>query len=291
MKARRGAAALLASTRAELLRLRKWPALWVMVGVGLVLNILFGYVFDYLSYRTDGSSAIDEGLAPQALLASLLPANVPSTTLQGMPMFGGSILLILGALAIGSGYGWGTWKTVFTQGPGRASVYGGALGALAVVVVALVAVTFVINFGLAAVIGGIESQPLAWPPVAELAQAFGGALLIYGMWTAAGVLVGILARSPALAVGLGLVWALAVENLLRGVSNVLEPVEAITNVLPGTAAGSLAGALGAAAFSEEGGTPGVLTTLDGGPAALLLGGYLAVFVVAAGLMITRRDTT
>jgi hypothetical protein len=56
------------------------------------------------------------------------------------------------------------------------------------------------------------------------------------------------------------VWALAVENLLRGVSNVLEPVEAITDVLPGTAAGSLAG-------------------------------DLAVFVVAAGLMITRRDTT
>ncbi|HEU4542437.1 MAG TPA: hypothetical protein VFR23_15020 [Jiangellaceae bacterium] len=38
--------------------------------------------------------------------------------------------------------------------------------------------------------------------------------LIFGMWTAAGVLIGVLTRSPALAVGLGLVWSLVVENLL-----------------------------------------------------------------------------
>ncbi len=86
-----------------------------------------------------------------------------------------------------------------------------------------------------------------------------------------------------------MVWALAVENLLRGVANVLEPLEAVTNVLPGTAAGSLAGALGATAFSDDG-TPGVLTILDGGPATLLLAGYIAAFAVAAGLLITRRDT-
>ena len=35
------------------------------------------------------------------------------------------------------------------------------------------------------------------------------------MWAAAGVLLGVLARGPALAVWLGLVWSLVVENLLR----------------------------------------------------------------------------
>ncbi len=288
MNALRGPAALFSSTRAELLRLGRWPTLWAMVGVGLTLNILFGYLFDYLSYRTDSSSAIREGLPPELLLNSLLPVGVPVTTLQGMPMFGSAILLILGALAMGSGYNWGTWKTIFTQGPTRASAYGGTLTALAGVVVVLVAATFLVNFGIAVLISGLEAQPLAWPPVSELARAFGGALLIYGMWTAVGILVGTLARSPALAVGLGMVWALAVENLLRGVANVLEPLKAVANLLPGTAAGSLASALGAPTFSD-GGTPGVLAMLDGGAATSLLAFYLVVFAVAAGLLITQRD--
>ena len=42
----------LASTRAELLRLRKWPAVWVTIGAWLALTTMFGYLFDYLSYKT-----------------------------------------------------------------------------------------------------------------------------------------------------------------------------------------------------------------------------------------------
>ncbi|WP_020524667.1 ABC transporter permease [Catelliglobosispora koreensis] len=280
---------LLASTRAELLRLRKWPALWVMGGVGLALNILFGYVFDYLSYRGGSGSEITESLAPEQVLSGLLPAHVPVTTVQGMPMFGGVILLILGALTMGGGYGWGTWKTVFTQGPSRAAAYGGTLVALFTVVIVLVTAAFLLNFSTATLIALAESQPLAWPPATGIVRAFGSALLIYAMWTAAGALAGTLARSPALAVGLSMLWALAIENLLRGVANVLGPIEALANVLPGTAAGSLAGSLGATAFSEDG-TPGVLTTLSGGPAALLLAAYTAAFAVAAGLLLIKRDT-
>jgi ABC-2 type transport system permease protein len=52
--------------------------------------------------------------------------------------------------------------------------------------------------------------------VSEVVKSLGVGTLVMGMWTAAGVLVGVLARSPALAVGLGLVWSLVVENLLRG---------------------------------------------------------------------------
>ncbi|WP_326558127.1 ABC transporter permease subunit [Micromonospora sp. NBC_01796] len=288
MSSFRGPASVLSSTRAELLRLGRWPALWVMLGAGLLLNILFGYVFDYVGYRTGGGSEVSEGLPPELLLGRLLPGGVPEITLQGTPMFGGAILLILGALVIGGGYGWGTWKTVLTQGPTRAAAYGGTLTALAVVVLALVTATILVNFGIAALISGVESRPAGWPPVSEVVRAFGGAALIYAMWTAAGVLVGTLARSPALAVGLGLVWALVVENLMRAVANALDGLAAVTDLLPGTAAGSLAGALGATTFGDEG-TPGVLDILDGGPAVLLLVAYTAVFAVAAGLLITRRD--
>ena len=62
------------------------------------------------------------------------------------------------------------------------------------------------------------------------------------MWALVGFLLGTLARGPALSVGLGLVWALVVENLLRGVGALLGPVEAFTKILPGTG-GGLAGRL------------------------------------------------
>jgi ABC-2 type transport system permease protein len=271
---------------AELLRLRKWPVLWVLLGVGLALDLLFGYVFDYLSYRT-GSRPVSED-AP--LLAGLLPAGVPVTTVEGMPMFGGAILLILGALAAGGGYGWGTWKTVLTVTSSRAAALGGLLAALGAVVAGLVVATFAVNFAAATLVAAAESQSLAPPGLAELARAAGGALLMHAMWTACGVLLGILARGPALAVGLGMVWTLAVENLLRGTGAALAPVGAVAELLPGTAAGSLAGALGAATFAD-GGTPGVLSTVDGGPAVLLLAAWTALFVLSAGVLLVRRDVT
>ena len=49
----------------------------------------------------------------------MMPANVPDVLIQGMPMFGGALMMVLGAIVAGNGYGWGTWKTVFTQGPSR----------------------------------------------------------------------------------------------------------------------------------------------------------------------------
>lgn len=280
--------ALVTSTRAELLRLRKWPATWVMAGVWLLLSIMFTFVFPYITYRTGDATGPGAEVPAQQLLADMMPAAVPEILTGGMPMFGGAIMLILGGLTVGSGYGWGTWKTVFTQGPGRLAAFGGTLAALAVTVVAVVAATLVVDVALSSLVAVVESQTIVWPDLADVAAALGGGVLIFGMWTATGALIGTLARSPALAVGLGLVWALAVENLLRGVAGLLGPLEAVTDLLPGTAAGSLAGALGGAG---EGGdaTPGVLTVLDAAPATLLLVAYMVGFVAITLALVRRRD--
>jgi hypothetical protein len=206
-----------------------------------------------------------------------------------MPMFGGALLLIMGALVVGSGYGWGTWKTIFTMGPRRGAALGGTSLAAGVLVVGLVAVTFVLDLSASVIISHSLGQGLAFPGLLSVSQDYGAALLIALMWTSAGLLLGTLTRGPALAVGLGLVWALVVENLLRGVASLLGPLKAVTNVLPGSAAGSLAGAIGALPQNDPNGTPGVTTILGGTPATLVLVAYLAVFV-AVGLVVTaRRD--
>jgi ABC-2 type transport system permease protein len=281
--------ALIRSTRAELLRLCRWPALWVLAATWLTLNVVFGYVFDYLAYRTGDSAGPNAGVPPEELLAGVLPGGVPAVLVQGMPMFGGAILMILGALAAGSGYGWGTWKTVLTQGPGRAAAVGGTLVALATVVVGVVLGTAAVDLGLSNVLAVVEARPVDLPPAGELMDAVGVGLLVLGMWTTAGLLLGSLARSPALAVGLGLVWALVVENMLRGVSGLLGGLAVLTDHLPGTAAGSLVGALDPS--GQAGGAPGVLTILPGSTALAALAVYLVTFAAATLLLVRRRDLT
>jgi hypothetical protein len=283
--------ALIAGTRAELLRLRRWPALWVLLGLWVTLNVSFGYVFDYIAYRTGDSTGPGTAGTPRAeLLAGLLPSAAPVTLTQGMPMFGGALVTIMGALAVGSGYGWGTWKTVFTQGPGRGAAFGGTLAALAVFVVGLVLVSAGVDLGVSCGIAAVEGQPIDLPSAGDWAAALGTGLVL-GMWTAAGVLVGVLTRSPALGVGLGLVWALVVENLLRGVSGVLPGLAVLTDHLPGTAAGSLVGVLDAAQGGTGAGTPGVLDALAGPVATGWLAAYLAGFAVLALLVTGRRDVS
>jgi hypothetical protein len=146
------------STRAELLRLRKWPALWLTIGVELLLNLLFIYVFNYVSYRSSGDSGISEGVPKQVLLERMMPAAIPHSGVAGMPMFGGALVLILGALAAGSGYGWGTVKTVALQGPGRLTSMAGSLAALLGMVVCLVAAMFATDVAASLLIATTESQ-------------------------------------------------------------------------------------------------------------------------------------
>jgi ABC-type transport system involved in multi-copper enzyme maturation permease subunit len=279
--------AMIASTKAELLRLRKWPAMWITVGAWMAMTAMFGYLFNYLSYTTGDSSFSNEGESVDSLLAEILPANVPHVLIQGMPMFGGALMLVLGALVAGNGYGWGTWKTVFTQGPSRSSVVLGSLTAVTVFVAITVVATLALCFGLSLLVAATESQAVVWPSVADLGVSLGAGFLVMEMWALIGFLLGTVARGPALSVGLGLVWALVVENLLRGVGQLLGPVEAFTKLLPGTGGGSLVGAIVGTGGPSD--TPGVLDALTGGQATGALLVYVVLTPVLAGWLITRRD--
>jgi ABC-2 type transport system permease protein len=278
---------ILSSARAELLRLRKWPAVWITIGAWLALTVMFGFLFNYLSYKTGDTSFSNEGETSASLLAELLPGNVPHVLLQGMPMFGGALMMVLGAIVAGNGYGWGTWKTVFTQGPSRRSVVSGSMAALTVFVVVTVVATLVLCFGLSLLVALTESQSVTWPSAADLATSLGAGLMVMEMFALLGYLLGTLAKGPALSVGLGLVWALVVENLLRGVGTLLGPVEVFTKALPGTGAGSLVGSIVGTGGPDP--TPGVIDALGGGAAALSVLSYLVLTPVVAGVLITRRD--
>ncbi|MFD0361801.1 ABC transporter permease [Nocardia sp. GCM10030253] len=277
---------LMACTGAELLRLRKWPAFWIILGTWILLNLTFSYLFNYLAYSSGESSQMSDGLPKDVLLQQMLPAAVPEIFTQGMAMFGGALMLILGALTIGSGYGWGTWKTALTQGPSRVAAVGGAVMSLAFVVVALVCVAFAADIGVASIIAVSQSQSLTLPGFDQTVNGIITGVAILGMWTLAGALIGAIARGPALAVGLGLVWVLVVENLLRGVAGIFAPIEVITDHLPGTAAGSMAGAMRTV---QGPATPGVLDILSRTESLIALAVYVMVFVAGTLWLVHRRD--
>ncbi|MFD7074482.1 ABC transporter permease [Nocardioides sp. NPDC059952] len=273
------------STRAELLRLRKWSAIWVIVGAWLALSLSFGYVFNYVAYKTGDDNFAGDGAGNAQLLAELMPNAIPDVIVSGLPMFGGALAMVVGALVAGNGFGWGTWKTVFTQGPSRSTAVGGSLAAVTLFIFAMMTATLVLCAGVSVAIAATEGQSITMPALSDLAQSFGAGFLVLEMWALLGFLVGVLAKGPALAVGLGLVWSLVVENLLRGVGSLLSGIETVTEALPGTAGGSLAGAI----IGGPNGTPGVLDAISGERALITVGAYVLAAGVAAVVVMRRRD--
>jgi ABC-2 type transport system permease protein len=277
------------SYRAEILKLVRRPAMWILGAVFLVLAQVFGYLIPYVAYRSGGGGGFAAGETPAQLLADVLPGRLVPNTLGGFPMFAGAIALIIGGLVAGSEYGWGTLKTMLTQRPRRLSVLGGKLLAIVVTALALVLAVFAVNALWSWVIASVEGRPANWPSLLDLSRGLGAGFLIIGMWSLFGALLGILFRATSLAVGLGLVWALVVENLIRGFAGLLGFLDAFQKGLPGVNAGSLVASLGAATQGQPGGTPGVTTVVSGPQAVVVLIAYMVMMALIAGLMLQRQD--
>lgn len=278
---------------AELIKLVRRPANWLLLAVALVLSLTFTYLVPYAGVAGGtGGSGTGPGGGPgpgageaTGGVAALLPAELVGNSIGGLPIFLGAIMLILGVLTFGGEYGWGTWKTLFTQGPSRLVGYAGKLIAVALATLVSVLAVFAVGAAASALIAGTEGQPMDWPGAADLALGVGAGWLVATMWASFGALLAVLLRGVALPVGLGLVWLLAVQNLLASLAApLIDWVAEMQKGLPGPNAGSLVAALGSSA-----GTPGVEQVVGGGQAALTVAGYLVGFALLAGAFLHRRD--
>jgi ABC-2 type transport system permease protein len=200
----------IASLRAEVFKLRKRSAIWLIGAVWLILTLVFGYLFPYLS--SSGEAAGPGGGSPPDAdpIAQALPAELVSAAVSGFPMFAGALALILGVLVMGSEYGWQTVKVLFTAGPRRHSVLAGKVIALLTIILLIVLATFAVDAVAALLVATLEDRPVSWPPAGELVVGVLAGWLIVSMWATFGMFLAVLVRGTALAVGLGLVWTLAV---------------------------------------------------------------------------------
>ena len=273
---------------AELLKLRKRAASWVLLAAALVLSLAFGYLLPYLGYLTGDEMTADSGQPPEVVLGSTLPGSLVANAIGGYPVFAGALALVLGALVTGGEYGWGTLKTLLTQGPGRPAVLGGQLAALATALLGWVVAIFACCAASATAIALAEDRPLDWPTVTQLAQGLGAGWLILVAWGLAGALLGTVLRGVALPIGLGVVWVLAVEALIRGVAGDLLPgLQGFADLLPGVNAGSLVWSVSSYAVGEP--APGVGDAVPGTRAVLTLGCYVLAFAAAGLAALRRRD--
>src|SRR5919106_820879 len=172
----------LSTAAAELLKLVRRPAAWVLLAAAAILNQVFAYVVPYLSYTSGDGGGMSDGATPQQLLASTLPDQLVANTIGGFAVFAGALALVLGALMFGGEYGWGTVKTMLMQRAGRGSVLVGQLTALAVAI----AVGLLAMFGVGALtstgIALAEDQAMNWPGSMDLVQGYGYGWLILMTW-------------------------------------------------------------------------------------------------------------
>ena len=253
---------LIAVTRAEIAKLTRRPATWVLLAAAIALNQAFGFLIPYISYRTGSSGEMTNGASPAALLASTLPDQVIVNTTAADPVFTGALALVVGALVTGGEHSTGTLKALLTQGPGRTTVFLGQLVAAVIVVGAGVLVMFATSAASYALIAAIENAPSHWPAAGDLLTGLSAGWAVMAMWVSLGVMLGALLRSMALPIGLGVVWILGVENLVSAVAGTtLSALQPLRDALPGVNAGSLVSAVLPATPGAL--PPGVQDTVSG----------------------------
>jgi ABC-2 type transport system permease protein len=281
---------------AEILKLRKRPAVYVCIGLLVLLLLVLGYlisyfVFTYTKPPTGPNAPPPGALDYHAQKQSLYPLHFIQNALGGGWLLGGVLALIIGVLSMGSEFGWGTVKTAFTQRPRRAEwLIGKALSvvvAMLVMSLALLVAAALTSLVLALVDGAETSFPDALTMLKGLLATW----LIYCFWAFFGFSLSIIFRQSAMAIGLGLAYALVIEALIFGLATqfVGDPARKIQQWFPLANANYLVESFGQAVRSAR--APFRAPFADATHATVMLLLYTLVFLSVSLFFIQRRDVS
>jgi ABC-2 type transport system permease protein len=280
------------SFSAEWLKLRKRPAVWVLGAILVALAAVFQYAVFYFVVATLPKNAnIAGGLTADDLRASLHPLHWVQTTLGTFATgsFGGPVAVILGVLAYGSEYGWSTLRTVFTQRPGRLATVAGKVGVVAAILAIYTLAVFAGSAGLSAAIGAVDGALSPWPSVMDVVKGLVSGWLILGMWAGFGLVLSVLFRQSALAIGLGLIYAIVLEGVVLNLAAQFSWVRSALPWFPGWNATSLVRSFGSALPATGTATVPQAHLVGGVQAAMVVAAFAVVFVAIAAALLQSRD--
>lgn len=271
--------------RAELFMLRKRTATWVLLGVWVTVTCVFAYILPYAVYVSGSDSDFGEDLQ------TLLPASMAVTIGDGIPFYGGALALVLGVLVVGSEYGWNTWKTLLTQRPGRLRTFGAKLAALGLMLVPFVLSAYAMGVGASSSIAVLEGEPISWPAMTTLLTSMVSGWLILAVWASFGVVLAMATRGTSLAIGIGILWGLALEGLLSAFAASVSWLEWLVDLLFRANGYSLLRAVNGGSTDATPDGPGMFSGpfVSGAQATLMLSIYLVVFLGASAWLLRRRD--
>lgn len=264
---------MIGSLSAELLKLRKRPAIW-LVGAVPIAIVAALYLLTYFS-APESSAAVQR----------LLPQNVLAEVLRLLSFYGGAVALIFGAMCFGSEYGWDTLKVALPRRQSRLGFLSGKLLAASAALTALSVAWLLAGVLCSYVVAVFADAITEWPPIGELLKGLGAAWLITVAWGSLGALLATLFRGTALAGGLGLVYVLVVGSVIGQLARASEFFSVIEKVEIGENSFSLADSF------RQYGPDAAASTTDPIHAALVLGVYLAGSVLLAMVLFWRRDVT
>ena len=225
----------------------------MLAGILLAALVLFGYVFQWIQYTFPSKNFhSDLGLTADQLKVALYPINFVKNALTGVAILGSILALVLGALAVGSEFGWGTIKTIYTQRPSCLQAFAGQVGAVSMIVAVLVVAFYVLAALCSWAVIAIDGKPAAWPAAIDILKALGATWLIFECWTLFGMALAFLFRQSAMAIGLGLAYVLAIEGILfRALSGFnLSWLMTVEKFFVGQNANALTGSFGTAIASR-----------------------------------------
>jgi ABC-type transport system involved in multi-copper enzyme maturation permease subunit len=279
----------------EFLKLRKRPAVYVCIGILLLLLLAFGYLLNWVIFTytkpPSGPNGLPPGLTYAELKKALYPLRFIQNTLGGGTTLGGVLALIIGVLSQGSEFGWGTIKTAFTQRPRRLEWLAGKLISVALTMLLMSVVLLVVAALTSFILATIDGADRTWPDAATIVNGLLAAWLIYSFWAFFGIGLATVFRQSAMAIGLGLAYALVIEALIFGLLSqfVGDPVRKVQQWFPLANANYLVQSFGEA--TRVRGAPAVKPYADATHAVTMLLIYCAAFVILSAVFIQRRDVT
>ena len=271
------------SFKAEWRKLRQRPAVW-WLGAFIVGLIVVAYFFSWVEYSSS-SFKPDQHISIAQLKATLYPNNFANFIVAGTAILGGALMLVMGALAVGSEYGWTTFKTIYAQRPSRLQILGGEVSAISAVNAIVVVGVYAVAAISSTVIATVAGASLTYPALLDVLKAMAATWVIFEVWTLFGMSMAYLFRQSALAIGLGLAYMLAIEGILfRFLGHLhLDWLTTIQKFMVGQNAGSLANSF------PPSGVQAAAPLVSVGQALLVIAVYAIAFVIVSSVLVRTRD--
>ena len=203
--------------RSELIRIRR-PA-FLFGGIGL-MAVFAGMVsiFIFTSAEDAPAAPPQAGQGPGAYtVAEIASPGGFLTALPTVSTLAGVILLALWAIAVATDYSTGLIRILAQAHPNRTRLLGGKIAALGVFTLLATTVTTLVVVVFARPLAKLEGIPIeAWKTdfASELGKGFFDFTIAGLVWGLIGLMLAVLTRSSAIAIGIGLGFLLVVEGLI-----------------------------------------------------------------------------